>query len=102
MGICDANPNKKIHQQEKIYDENIITDNELIYLLSYKSSICKIIYETLENGKIIKRFGFGFFCEINDKKIPFNKALFTNNHILNENRLKNNKNIVFESFGKKK
>ena len=66
-----------------------------------KSAICKIQYETLINNKIVKCFCTGFFCEINDINIPFRKALFTNNHVLDENKIKNNKQIEFEYCGKK-
>ena len=59
-------------------------------------SMCKIIYETIEKGEIKKSSGTGFFCEINDNNIPFKKALFTNNHVLNENRIEINKEIEFE------
>ena len=41
-----------------------------------------------------------FFSEINDKHIPFNKALFTNNHILDENNLQINEEIEFECCNK--
>jgi len=76
---------------EVIPDKNVkpITKEELEELYSYESAICKIKYGT--SGP-----GIGFFCEINDDDIPFKKALFTNNHILNEKSININKEIKFE------
>ena len=41
-----------------------------------------------------------FFCEINNRNIPFNKTLFTNNHVLNENKFKINEHVEYEYLGK--
>ena len=65
------------------------TKEEIEELYSYESSICKIKYG-------ISGSGIGFFCEINDDNIPFKKALFTNNHVLNEKSININKEIKFE------
>ena len=74
-----------------------INEDEINELYRYKSSMCRIIiYETKEKRKIEKESGTGFFCEINDNSIPFKKALFTNNHVLNENRIGINNEIEFE------
>ena len=74
-----------------------INKDEINELYRYESSMCRIvIYETIEKRKIEKESGTGFFCEINDSNIPFKKALFTNNHILNENRIGINKEIEFK------
>ena len=54
--------------------------------------MCKI---SLENMKGEKCKGSGFFCEI-DFNFPIKYALFTNNHVLNENNIKMYKEIVFE------
>ena len=80
---------------------DLISKNEIDELYTYESAICKIRVETLKNGEKKVNFGTGFFCEINDKNIPFNKALFTNNHILNENSIEVNKRIEFEYCEKK-
>jgi hypothetical protein len=53
--------------------------------------MCKI-----QNGKTLIGKGSGFFCSINDPDIPFTKALFTANHILNKNYLENEKTIIIE------
>ena len=63
--------------------------------------MCKIS-KTKENNQTIDGFGTGFFCEINDNNIPFKKVLFTNNHILNKNSIKINKEIIFENCGETK
>jgi len=100
MGICD-NPKKKI-DESKIIKEICILGKEPIpiepthELYSYKSLICKIVFQTIESGKVVNCLGTGFFCEINNDKIPFKKALFTNNHALEEKRIEINKEIEFE------
>ena len=71
---------------------------KILELYSYEPALCKIRFETLNNGKIIQGFGTGFFCEINDINILFKKALFTNNHILDENSIKVNKKIKKEKY----
>ena len=58
--------------------------------------MCKILFQEIKDGKILNKSGTGFFCEINDDNIPFKKALFTNNHVLNEDRIEINKEIQFK------
>ena len=72
-----------------------MTKEEIDELYSYETAICKIKFGTSGSGT-------GFFCEINDDDIPFKKALFTNNHILNEKSVNINKEIKFEHFKEKK
>ena len=59
-----------------------------------EKSICKIIYEKLEDNKIKKEKEVDFFV----KQLIFQKkyALFANNHKLNENELKIGKIINVE------
>ena len=45
--------------------------------------------------------GTWFFYEINYENIPFKKALFTNNHFLDENKIKINEQFEFEFCRKK-
>ena len=63
-------------------------------LYQMENCICKIYKE---NGGI----GTGFFCEI-----PFNnnllKVLITNNHLLNENEIEDNKIIKISIMNKEK
>ena len=73
MGLCDCSNKKPLPPSQPI------TKEETDELYTYESALCKIRINT---GKEIK-LGTGFFCEINDNEIPFEKALFTNNHILN-------------------
>ena len=77
-----------------------MSEHELKDLYSNQPSMCKINFQK-EEGSINHSSGTGFFCEINDDNIPFKKALFTNNHVLNENSIKINKDIEFECMGKK-
>ena len=69
-----------------------MTKEETDELYSYESAICKI--KLPHNIKYCS--GTGFFCEIYDDTIPFKKALFTNNHIINKKILGNNNEIQFE------
>ena len=55
-----------------------IEKKEIDELFKKESSICKIEFKKGNN----LGFGTGLFCEIKDDNIPFKKALFTNNHIL--------------------
>ena len=70
--------------------------SDLDNLYSNESSLCRIKYK---NDKGQNGVGTGFFCKINEEKIPFKKALFTNSHVLNENNIENsielNKEIEF-------
>ena len=97
MGICES---KIITQYNVETHANPIIKEELDELYSYESALCKIKFEILINGELNQGIGTGFFCEINDNSIPFKKALFTNNHVLNENRIKINKEIKFEYLKK--
>ena len=65
-----------------------ILKDEVLELYSYESAVCKI--------KINGKSGTGFFCEINDKNIPFKKALFTNYHVINNI----NDNVIIEYLNK--
>lgn len=44
----------------------------------------------------LKKVGTGLFCRINLMKIPFKLDLFTNNHILDRNIIKKEKDIIFD------
>ena len=50
----------------------------------------------VENGKKIT--GSGFFLEIDNNKfnLPFKRVLFTNNHVINEEYLKNHEEIEIQ------
>ena len=80
--ICIDTHNKSIDTHNKP-----MSKSEIDALYSYESSMCKIKYK---NEKGENRIGTGFFCEINNKDIPFKKVLFTNNHILDDNTKENN------------
>ena len=56
--------------------------------------MCKILFEINEGIRVIKGKGSGFFCEIDN--FPIKYALFTNNHILDENRIKKGNIIKIE------
>ena len=69
MGLCcESTPNQK---QKRKNDDCLDTHakpalkDEVLELYSYESAVCKI--------KINGKSGTGFFCEINDKNIPFKK-----------------------------
>ena len=65
---------------------------ETIELFKKEDWVCLINFETISNGITINNgLGNGFFCKLNYSNIPFQKALFTNNHILNEKASKKTK-----------
>ena len=72
--------------------------NEIDELYTNESSMCKIQYEENKEGIKKKISGTGFFCKIKDENIPFKKALFTNNHIINEKNLEIGKVIILENL----
>ena len=110
MKKCRSNVESNIDNQNQLIVEskNIIKESciighgnpmsldEINELYKYESSMCKIICQSIDEGEIVNKSGTGFFCEINDDNIPFKKGLFTNNHVLNENAIENNKEIEFE------
>ena len=79
---------------------NPVSKNEIIELLKMEKSMCKIIFEKIENNEIKKGKGSGFFCEIDN--FPIKYGLFTNNHILNENDIKKGNIINIEYYNENK
>ena len=73
---------------------NPVSKNEILNLLKMEKSMCKIIYEKIENNEIKKGKGTGFFCKIDN--FPIKYGLFTNNHVLDENNIKKGKIINIE------
>ena len=59
--------------------------------------ICKITFEKITSGEINKVKAIGFFCET-DNNFPIKYTLFTNNHILDEEKIKNGKTIEIEYY----
>ena len=58
---------------------------ELEELYKRENSMCLINFETDSSGITMNTgIGTGFFCKLNHSYFPFQKALFTNNHILNQ------------------
>ena len=94
---------KQIKKEVCIYSHATpITKNEINDLYEYESAMCKIVFKIKKDGQIINYSGTGFFCEINNDNILIKKALFTNNHILDENSIETNKEIEFEYLNEKK
>ena len=73
---------------------NPVTKKEIIELFNMENSMCKILYEKIENKKIKKGKATGFLCEIDD--FPIKYGLFTNNHVLDENDIKKGNTINIE------
>ena len=95
MGECESCSKKNTPCQP-------ITQEEYQQLYSYKSALCKIKFNSKEGDKILNCCGTGFFCQIDEKDIPFKKALFTNNHVLNEQNIETNKKIIIEYLNEPK
>ena len=112
MGLCDSmnrkgedeskteNKQNQYIKKEVDFESSPIDINEIKELYSNEPAICKIRFEVLKDGEIKNGLGTGFFCDIDNNDLPFRKALFTNNHVLDENRIKINKKIEFEYCGK--
>jgi len=79
-----------------------VTKEEILNLLKWEESMCKIKSEKLKNNVIQAGKGTGFFCEIENDKTQIRYFLFTNNHLLDEDSIKINKIIKFEYFTGKK
>ena len=73
-----------------------INKKELEELFKKEDAMCKIKSKKLINGRLEDIDGCGFFLEINLKDILLKKCLLTNNHILNKNDIKLNKEIILE------
>ena len=73
-----------------------IDKNEMMEMLQKEEAICKIKANKLENNKVKYLTGSGFFLEMKINGIPFNKCLMTNNHVLNIDFFKMNKEIKIE------
>ena len=92
MGLCDS-------CEKPIPLPQPPNKDEIDELYNNEDALCKIIKELKSN---LGKFGTGFFCEIKDKEIPFERALFTNNHVLDETDIENNKEIEIEYLNEKK
>ena len=75
-----------------------IKKEEIFDLFKMEKAMCKIQFERIEDNKMKRGKGSGFFCEIKIGGFPVKHCLFTNNHILNEANIKKNKIIYFEIF----
>ena len=75
-----------------------IKKEEIINLFKMEESMCRIEYERINNNKIEKGKGTGFFCEISDKNTPIKYCLFTNNHVLNQANIEVGNIVNFEYY----
>ena len=75
---------------------------KMIIIPIYKKecSICHIYYESITDNEICLKKGLGFFCKIEDFKIPIKKALFTSNTILSEQYINKNPIIKIKYLNK--
>jgi len=73
-----------------------INKREIEELFKKENAMCKINSKKLINNKLKDINGTGFFLKINMKDILFKKCLLTNNHVLNGNDIKLNKEIIIE------
>ena len=68
--------------------------SEIDELYKKEDCMCLINFETEINGITNNNgLGTGFFCNLKSSYIPFQKALFTNNHILNRDSISLGKKI---------
>ena len=81
-----------------IGDAMPISKAEIEELFKNEEAMCRVFSQRIIEGKVIDINGTGFFLKINNKDIPFDKCLITNNHILNENyiRMYNKIKIIYK------
>ena len=89
MGICDSN--KIIIKQAAILN-GPVEQSEIKKLFAYEPALCRI--RNKNKNEIFSNIGF--FCIMNDNDISFEKAFFTNNHILNDKDISINKIIELD------
>ena len=77
-----------------------VSKKEILDLFDLEKSMCKILYQKIENKKIIEGKATGFFCELYN--FPIKYGLFTNNHVLDEKNTKLGDIINIEYFKKNK
>ena len=100
MGLCELCESKnKIKEGMVDFHAFPMPKTEKDQLYSNKYAICEIRIETKDKNKNSEFFANGFLCELNEENIPFSKALFTNNQILDENTIKMNNKINFDICG---
>ena len=88
MGVCDS------YTAQVAFTNEPASKGEINELYKNEPALCKIMKEL--------KYNTGFFCEIKDEEIPFEKAIFTNNHVLDETDIENNKEIEIEYLNEKK
>jgi len=66
-----------------------ISKKEIIKLFENEKSMCRVFSQREIERRLENINGTGFFLKINNKDIPFDKCLITNNHILNEDYIRN-------------
>ena len=78
-----------------------LKDFKEIFLL--EKAMCKIKFQIKEKGKLTTSFGSGCFIQLKKEDFPLTKFLLTNNHVLDQERIKGNKilDIIYEGKIKK-
>ena len=71
-----------------------VTKDEILELFKLEKLMCKISFKKKVNNEIKEGKGIGFFSELNN--FLFKYALFTTNHVLDEDDIKIGKEINFE------
>ena len=92
---------EEIKEEDIINEDNIIIDYEKIKKVidaHLAKCICKIYQESVTDEIPVIKTGTGFFCNFSSKNVKF---LMTNNHVLNQEFLDNEKslNIIIEKNG---
>ena len=92
--------NIEIKEEDIQNDDNIIADNDELKEIKtsgLEKCICKINIEIKEKNQLKTRTGF--FCNIPSKKM---KVLFTNNHLLDEEFIKTQNQLIYYNIKTKK
>ena len=80
-----------------------LTLKNLEEIFGLEKAMCKIKFSYADRGKLIYGFGSGCFIQLEQEDFPLKKFLLTNNHVLDEKKIKGNKelDIVYKNKIKK-
>ena len=77
-----------------------LTKKSFEEIFDLEKAMCKIKLQRKKNGKLEIGFGSACFIHLDKEDIPLKKFLLTNNHVLNEKRIKGDKELDILYNGK--
>ena len=98
--LFEAEDTYKIKQASK-GGPPCLTKKSLEEIFDLEKAMCKIKFQIKkENGRLDTSFGSGCFIHLDKEDIPIKKFLLTNNHVLDEARIKGDKGLDILYNGK--